>query len=418
MMKYVIIGNSAAAVGCIEGLRKCDQKGSITVISDETHHVYSRPLISYYLAGKVTAENMVYRKKDFYQQNNVDTILGKKAIAIDSKKKTVTLDSGESVPYDKLLVATGSSPFVPPVEGLGGQENVFTFLKYDSALGIEKLVTKDSRIVVVGAGLIGLKAAEGLVPVAKSVDVVELAPRVLPMILDEQAAGPVQKRMEENGVTFHLGMTADAVSGSKRVEKVILKDGTELACDILVMAVGVRPNVAEAKAAGVEVNRGILVDENTMRTNVADIYAAGDVTESVDMITGERKIMALWPNAYAQGRAAAYDMCKTETDFSGVFPMNAVGFFGLSIITAGVQGGDDTTVLYKTDEKAGTMKRFIVKGDQLVGMILVGDVDRAGIYTYLISEKIPLSSLEKELTDDSFGLMAFGYDKMKERISS
>ncbi len=413
-MKYVIIGNSAAAVGCIEGIRKNDAKGSITVISDETHHVYSRPLISYYLAGKVTPENMVYRKKDFYEKNNVDTIFGVKATAIDPKKKTVTLESGKSVEYDKLLLATGSSPFVPPIDGLGDQSNVFTFLKYDSALGIEKLISPNAKVVIVGAGLIGLKAAEGLAPVAGSVHVVELAPRVLPMILDDEAAKPVQKRMEENGVSFHLGITAEKVVGEKTVEKVVLKDGTELECDVLVMAVGVRPNIAEAKGAGVEVNRGILIDDN-MKTNVADIYAAGDVTEAVDLNTGERKIMALWPNAYAQGKAAGYDMSGAENDFAGVFPMNAVGFFGLPIITAGIQDGEGTQLLSKNE--GSMMRRFIVKDDKLVGMILVGDVDRAGIYTYLLSEKIPLSSLTKKLTDDNFGLMAFEYEKMKERLS-
>ena len=414
-MKYVIIGNSAAAVGCIEGIRKNDAKGSITVISDETHHVYSRPLISYYLAGKVTPDNMIYRKKDFYEKNDVTTMFGVKATAIDPKKKTVTLDNGKSVEYDKLLVATGSSPFVPPVEGLGSQSNVFTFLKYDSALGIEKLVSPDAKVVIVGAGLIGLKAAEGLAPVSGSVDVVELAPRVLPMILDDEAAGPVQQRMEEHGVRFHLGIVADKVVGKDKVEKVILlKDGTQIECDILVMAVGVRPNVAEAKGAGVEVNRGIIIDDK-MRTNVADIYAAGDVTEAVDLNTGERKIMALWPNAYAQGKAAGYDMSGAQTDFEGVFPMNAVGFFGLPIITAGIQDGEGTQLLSKNE--AGMMRRFVVKDDRLVGMILVGDVDRAGIYTYLLSEKIPLSSLTKKLTDDNFGLMAFEYEKMKERLS-
>lgn len=416
-MKYVIIGNSAAAVGCIEGLRKCDKNGSITVISDETHHVYSRPLISYYLAGKVKPDNMVYRKKDFYEKNNVTAMFGRKAVSIDPKAKKVALDNGKSVTYDKLLIATGSSPFVPPTEGLKNQSNVFTFLKYDDALGIEKLINPQSRVVVVGAGLIGLKAAEGLAPVTGSVHVVELAPRVLPMILDEQAAAPVQKRLEENGITFHLGITAEKVVGDETVEKVILKDGTELPCDVLVMGVGVRPNVAEAKAAGVEVNRGIIVDD-AMRTNVKDIYAAGDVTEGVDIITGERKIMALWPNAYAQGRAAAYDMCGSKDDFDGLFPMNAVGFFGLSIITAGVQGGEGIEVLMKRNEKTGATKRFFVKDDKLVGMILVADVDRAGIYTYLISEKIPLSSLDKALTDDNFGLNALGCEKMKERISS
>lgn len=416
-MKYVIIGNSAAAVGCIEGIRKYDKDGSITVVSDEKHHVYSRPLISYYLAGKVTPENMVYRKSDFYEKYNIETKLGKKALSIDAKKKTVTLEDGEAVKYDRLLIATGSSPFVPPTNGLRDQNNVFTFLKYDDALGIEKLINKDSHVVVVGAGLIGLKAAEGLAHVVGSLDVVELAPRVLPMILDDEAAKPVQKRLEENGVKFHLGMTADSVAGEKRVEKVILKDGTELPCDVLIMGVGVRPNVAEAKATGVAVNRGIIIDEN-MRTNVDGIYAAGDVTEGMDTISGDKKIMALWPNAYAQGYAAGVHMTGSDSDFKGVFPMNAVGFFGLSMITAGIQGGDGVEMLSKSDKKTGAMKRFFVKDDRLVGFILLGDVDRAGIYTYIMSEKIALSSLEKKLTDDNFGLMAFCYNVMKERISS
>lgn len=416
-MKYVIIGNSAAAVGCVEGIRKHDKKGSITIISDEKHHVYSRPLISYYLAGKVKPENMVYRKADFYDKNGVKLLLGKRATAIDPEAKTVTLGDGKEVKYDKLLIATGSSPFVPPTEGLGNQDNVFTFLKYDDALGIEKLVNKQSRVVVIGAGLIGLKAAEGLAPVAGSVHVVELAPRVLPMILDDAAAQPVKRRIEQQGIVFHLGMTAEKVIGEKRVEKVVLKDGTELDCDILVMAVGVRPNTAEAKAAGVNVNRGIIVDDN-MRTNVEGIYAAGDVTESVDMVTGEKKIMALWPNAYAQGFAAGADMAGAKSGFSGVFPMNAVGFFGLSLITAGVQGGEGVEMISKSDEKTGAMKRFFVKDDRLTGFILVGDVDRAGIYTYIMSEKIPVSSLEKPLTDPGFGLNALGRQRMKERISS
>jgi NAD(P)H-nitrite reductase large subunit len=128
--------------------------------------------------------------------------------------------------------------------------------------------------------------------------------------------------------------------------------------------------------------------------------------------------MALWPNAYAQGRAAGYDMAGKKDDFNGVFPMNAVGFFGLSVITAGVQGGEGTELESKYDEKTGASKRFYVKDDRLVGMILVGDVDRAGIYTYLMSERIPLSSLDMKLTDDGFGLMALGQERMKQRISS
>jgi len=416
-MRYVIIGNSAAAVGCIEGIRKNDKNGLITVISDEKHHVYSRPLISYYLAGKVSPKNMAYRKSDFYEKNGVEAVLGKKAVSIDPARKCVTMDDAGCVSYDKLLIATGSSPFVPPTGGLGGQSNVFTFLKYDDALGIERLINRDSRVIIVGAGLIGLKAAEGLAPVSGSVHVVELAPRVLPTILDGESAAIVQEHIEKNGVVFHLSATVERVIGDKKVEKAVLKDGTELPCDILVMAVGVRPNTAEAKAAGVSVNRGILIDDK-MRTNVEDIYAAGDVTEGTDAITGEKKIMALWPNAYAQGYAAGTHMSGGKDGFAGAFPMNAIGFFGLSIITAGVQAGEGIETLSKYNDETGALKRFFIKDDRLMGMILIGDVDRAGIYTYIISEKIPLSGLEKKLTDDGFGLMAFGYEKMKERISS
>ena len=275
-------------------------------------------------------------------------------------------------------------------------------------------------MVVVGAGLIGLKAAEGLAPVVGSVHVVELAPRVLPMILDD--AGGCARTAAHGGKrrdAFHLGITVvEKVVGDKARRKSD-PQGTapRLTCDVSSSwAWGVRPNVAQAKAAGVEVHRGIVIDTRS-RTNVKDIWAAGDVTESCDLISGECRIMALWPNAYAQGRAAGCDMCGKCEDFEGVFPMNAVGFFGLPIITAGLQGGEDTQVLVKDDPKKGTMKRFIVKDDLLVGMILVGDVDRAGIYTSLMSEKIPLSTLEKGLTDDGFGLMALGFDRMKQRIS-
>ena len=161
-MKYVIIGNSAAAVGCVEGIRQIDKESPITLIASEPHHTYSRPLISYLLYGHTDEQRMKYRPDSFYADNGVETMLGETVTAIDPKGKTVTLESGKVVSYDKLMVATGSRPFVPPIEGLDKVEKKFSFMTLDDAHALDAALNKDSRVLIMGAGLIGLKCAEGL----------------------------------------------------------------------------------------------------------------------------------------------------------------------------------------------------------------------------------------------------------------
>lgn len=416
-MEYVIIGNSAAAVAAVEGIRKNDKDGNIILISDERHHTYSRPLISYYLGDKVKTEGMYYRDQDFYIKNNVKAILGKKAVEIKQEQKKVVLENGEQVAYDKLLIATGSVPFVPPMEGLENKENIFTFLKWDDSIALKDKVNKDSKVVIIGAGLIGLKAAEGLNKLCDDVTVVELADRVLSTILDNQAAGIVQRHIEHKGTKFILNNTVSKICGEGKVEKVVLKDGTELPCDILVVAIGVRPNVALAQTAGVQVHRGIMVDSR-METSVEDIYAAGDVTESMDITVNTNRILALWPNAYYQGEIAGCNMSGGTMQFNGAFPMNAIGFFGLPMITAGIVNpvGDQYSIYMEYNEDEEWLKKFVVKGDVLVGFILLNKVDRAGIYTSLIRDKVPLKMIKHDLLEDGFGLKAFPKSIRKEKM--
>ena len=386
MSKYVIIGNGAAAVGCIEGIRSVDNAGKITVVSEENHAVYGRPLISYYLEGKTNLAHINYRPDDFYDKMGCDVLYGKKATAIDNGAKTVLLSDGEKLSYDSVCVATGSSPFVPPFKGLDTVEKKFSFMTLDDALALEKAIDNTSRVLIVGAGLIGLKCAEGIRERVAEITVCDLADRVLSSILDTDCALMMQKRLEENEIKFLLSDTAESFEGNTAV----MKSGKKIDFDVLVLAVGVRANTALVKDIGGQANRGIIVDTK-MQTTIPSVYSAGDCTEGDDMSSGSKKVLAIMPNAYMQGYTAGVNMAGGSKVFDNAIPMNSIGFFGLHAMTAGSYDGE----VY--EEKAdGKLKRLFIRDGLLVGFILIGYTERAGIYTSLIREKTPLDSIDFE----------------------
>lgn len=404
-MNYVIIGNSAAAVGTISGIREIDSTGKITVISDEKYHTYSRPLISYWLEGKVSDKNIYYRPADYYEKNGVETILGKKVMKIDAEKKCVVLEDGLSVPYDKLMVATGSKPFVPPMNGLE-KTNYHTFMSYDSVKAIRSELRDGMKVLIIGAGLIGLKAAEALSAYKTETTVVDMAGRILPSILDERAAAKMQKHIESKGVKFILGTSADELFEHKAK----LKNGEEVEFDMLIVAVGVRPNTELIADAGGKVERGIITDL-TQKTTLDDIYAAGDCTVSRDASSDTEKILALLPNAYMQGEVAGRNMAGRENYYVNAIPMNAIGFFGLHIISAGSYDGEEYIV-----ETENTYKKLVFRENRLVGYILMGEVARAGIYTSMIKERIDLGDVDLEMLKDKPQMMMFGKARREEKL--
>lgn len=405
---YVIVGNSAAAIGCVEGIRQVDTKGSILIVSDEPHHTYSRPLISYLLWGKTDRQRMKYRPDSFYEDNKVDTLFGVKATALHPEEHTLELDNGETVTYGKLLLATGSRPFIPPMEGLDQVEKKFTFMTLNDALALEEAITPDSKVLIVGAGLIGLKCAEGIFEKVASLTVVDLANRILPSILDEEGSKLVQEYIEKKGVKFYL---SDSVA--KFEEGVAcLNSGAEVEYDVVVIAVGVRPNVELAQQAGIDVNRGILTDVHCA-TSAADVYAAGDCTVSHNIASDQDQILALLPNAYMQGETAGVEMAGGEANYDKAIPMNAMGMLGLHMITAGVYDGE----VYKEQNCEGYKKLF-VKDGKLKGYILIGDViKRAGIYTSLIREQTSLDEIDFDLIKHSPQLMAFAKKERKVKLA-
>lgn len=406
MKRYLVIGNGAAAVGTVEGIRSRDGEGEITVVSGENRPVYARPLISYYLEGKTDLTKMNYRPDDFYEKNGCRVLYGRRALSLDPEKKTASLDDGSVLSYDEVCVAAGSRPFVPPFEGLANVENKFGFMTLDDALSLEGALRPDARVLIVGAGLIGLKCAEGIARRVGTVTVCDLAERVLSSILDAECAKIVQRHLEENGISFLLG---DSVARFDRNEAT-MKSGKTVPFDLVVLAVGVRANVDLVKDAGGEVNRGIVVDEK-MRTSLRSVYAAGDCAEGFDASVGQNRVLAILPNAYLQGRAAGVNMAGGDAALTNAIPMNAIGFFGLHLMTAGAYDGE------MTEEKTENgVKRFFVKDGFLRGFILIGATERAGIYTSLIREKTPLSSLDFDLTKKVASNLIFSRETRRKKF--
>ena len=396
-MRYVIIGGSAAAIGCIEGVRSVDKTGEIILITGETEWNYSRPLISYLLEGKTTRDKMWCRPDSFFTRNGVTVKAGVLATALDAGDRTVRLSTGERLAYDRLLAATGSRPFVPPIPGLETVERTFCFQTLSDASALAEALRPESRVLILGAGLTGVKCAEGIRGLCAQIAIADLAPRVLPAVLDDTAAAMVQARMEEKGVRFYLNDSAAAFRGNTAR----LQSGTELEFDVLVTAVGVRPNTQLVADAGGAVDRGILVD-GRCATTLPDVYAAGDCAQGYDAVSGEKRMLPLWPNAVLQGETAGINMAGGRADYTQGIALNASGVFGLRMITAGSYEGESFTV-----QRDGSYKRLVTADGVLKGVIMVGDVSRAGIYTDLIRKKKPLSEIDFDLIRESPQLMAF-----------
>ncbi|MCF0142681.1 MAG: NAD(P)/FAD-dependent oxidoreductase, partial [Parasporobacterium sp.] len=318
MDQYVIVGNGIAAAGCIEGIRSCDKDTKIVVISKENHPVYCRPLISYYLKGKTPFEKMGYRPESFYADNGCELLYDQTAEKIDPDRKTVLSSRNQEISYKALCIAAGSSPFVPPFEGLDTVKERYSFMTLDDALALEKVLRPDARVMIIGGGLIGLKCAEGLFGKVKKLIICDLAERVLSSILDDDTAPMVQKRLTDNGIDLLMGDSAVKFEGNRAY----MKSGKVVDFDILVTAVGVRPNTSLVSEAGGVTGRGIVIDEK-MATSLPGVYSAGDCAEGFDISFGDRRVLALLPNAYMQGYTAGVNMAGGSKVFDNAIPMNS-----------------------------------------------------------------------------------------------
>ncbi len=401
-VKYVIIGGSAAGVTAAETLREHDKKSSITLISDEEFPLYSRCLLTYLIAGSIDESKLYFKSENFYKDNNIKTYLGKKAVSVDTKKKAVSLEGKTQISYDKLLFATGASPKGVDVPGIK-KRGVFTIRKIDDARTIMNMLENVKEVAILGGGLIGLRDAYALRLRQKEVTVVVKSPQVLSQMVDMDAARIIASTLEKNGIKIMTGVAAREIVGGESVEGILLDNNEKLNCQLIIIGKGVKPNTELASSCGgIKVEDGIVVDE-FLRTSIEDIFAAGDVAETYDIARETKRINALWPCAVEQGEIAALNMLGKETAYEGSLSMNSVDFFNLSCISMGATLSKNEGS-YEIISKIGedVYKKFVLKENRIVGMILVGDVKIAGIISALIKERIDISSIKHLLLEDTF----------------
>ncbi|MGQ9653026.1 MAG: NAD(P)/FAD-dependent oxidoreductase, partial [Thermodesulfobacteriota bacterium] len=327
-MGYVIVGNCIAAVGAIEGIRRHDRATPITVISKEPYAAYGRPLIANYLKGKLKESELALREPDFYERRGVRLIIGLPARGLSIRDRTVEVEGGEEIPFERLLLAMGGNPIVPPIQGVEGPD-VYTFVTLQDAKALRQAAGRLRHVAVIGGGLIGLKAAESLHDLGIQVTIVELADRILSMAFDETASRIITRRLEEIGIQIITSNTAEEVLRQRdnQVGGVRLRDGTVVSSQAAVVAIGVAPNLEVVRDTEVQCRRGILVDE-FMETNVPGVFSAGDVAEARDWHFAEWRVVPIWPNAYKQGQVAGRNIAGQRISFSGSIPMNSIAFYG------------------------------------------------------------------------------------------
>lgn len=402
-MKHVILGNGPAGVIAAETVRKRAPHDQIIMIGCEDAPPYSRMAIPYLLMGNIQEPGTYLRKDaDHFEQLKIEQIRGK-ASSIDLKAKKIELD-GQSITFDKLLLATGSVPVQPPIPGidLPGVHSCWTL---EDARAIAKLAKPGSRVLQMGAGFIGCIILEALASQKVELTVVEMGDRMVPRMMTGVAGGMIKKWVQEKGVQVFTDTKVESIAKTNSCLTVKLSNGKALEVDLVISATGVKPNIAFLKSSGLDMHTGILVNDQ-MQTSHPDVYAAGDVTESIDFSTGERIVNAIQPNAAEQARIAGISMTGGEAQSLGALQINVLDTLGLISssfgLWAGAKGGDHIELV---DSDAYKYLRLEFLGDVLVGATCVGTTEHIGVLRGLIQGKIPLGDWKETLMGDPTKVM-------------
>jgi NAD(P)H-nitrite reductase large subunit len=410
--KYLIVGNSAGGIGAVEAIREGDSQGSLALVSDEPYPAYSRPAISEFLMGERDFDDRMYfRAPDFYDRHKVERYLGARVTQLDLEGREVVLENGDRLGWERLLLATGGVPITPRMDGLE-LNGVHRFTTIDHARNIDAALKQGARrVVVVGGGLIGCSLTSALIQRGGvEVVMVELLDRALAAVMDATASAMVEARLRELEVRVVTGHSVAGIlpasSDPSRVGAVTLSSGEEIPCDLVGVAVGVAPRLELVRETPIEVNRGIVVDRY-METTVPGVFACGDVAEAYDFIYDSHRVVAIWPNAYIGGRIAGLNMAGGHHEYDGCTAMNSFSYFDIALASAGLfDPGAEDSVQTDTVNENGVYKKVVLREGRLVGFLLQGDIDQAGVLFRLMRDRVPVVDFQDRLLEDGFGLVS------------
>jgi phenylglyoxylate dehydrogenase epsilon subunit len=393
--KYLIIGSSHAGLSALDAIRLQDKEGSLTLVTQEACLPYSPTILPYLLSGQAKPEKVFLRDQQSLDSLSVVFKPGAKVVAVDGRCRQVTLQSGEKIEYEKLLLATGAAPKLPPVQGLEAVPH-HVLRTLEDALALQSKIRKGGTAVVMGAGLIGLHAAENLTKGGIKVVVVEALSQVLPGYFDAEASQMIHRAFSDNGVKILLNEKVSRVKGAEGETTLSLASGGGLSAGLLVVATGVQPRVEFLRGSGVEVDQGILVDER-MKTNVSGIWAAGDVAQARGFFESSKILNATLPNAVEQGRIAGMDMVDDPAlkVYQGAVALNTYKFFGHRAFSVGmirVEAGCEVEKV--VDPESFKYQKLIFKDDQLVGAAGINSDLDPGVMYQLIRRKAYLGDVK------------------------
>ncbi|MBT9139570.1 MAG: NADH-dependent phenylglyoxylate dehydrogenase subunit epsilon [Dehalococcoidia bacterium] len=389
MLYYLIIGASAAGVAAAETLCQVDPRSQVTILCKESTRPYSRVLLPYLLTGAVEEETIFLSVPE-----EVKLLTGKEVVRVQPQRREVAVSTGEVFPFDKLLIASGASPVRSKVEG-ADLPFVFTVRELSDIQGMREWIETGKRAVIVGGGLVSMRIGEALHRLGMRVTFVIGSDRVLSQILDAPASAIVEQVLVERGIEI---IKEDEIVQIAEGET-HLRSGKRRECTLVAFGKGVRPNVSFLEGSGIETASGIIVDEH-QRTNVADIYAAGDVAETLDIAYEERRINALWPVAREQGHIAALNMASLPAIYDGSVARNTLEVFDLPIFTAGMGREEGPEVL--REHGKGFYHKLVLDNGMLKGAISVGRVRDEGLYLFLIRRRGGVSSFVDRLLRGTF----------------
>ena len=403
--RYVIVGGSAAGMSAAQAIRELDSHGLIIVLSAEADPPYFRPLIPFIVDGHKTAGEIAMLGQGPYTAPNIDVRLDATVTSVDPVAHTVTVNDAGHIEYDRLLIATGSRPYIPPSIQGTDTPGVYTLRTLADARSMAERANVTRNVILAGGGMLNLKTAFALLERGLMVTMVVTSPEVLSQIMEPDGAALIRDALDRAGLRILTGRSiTQVIAGPDGVAGVLLDSGEELPCEIVCIGKGVRPNVEFLAGSGIHVDRGVVADKHTA-CNTADVYTAGDVAVTFDPITGGRMMTALWTNAVEMGRCAGRNMAGRPTAYGGTFGilsatelgiLNATQVAEVPFVSMGIvhtAGSDYETHVFRTADTYRKMV-FTADGERLIGAVFVGDIARAGLYRHLIRDHARLNDLK------------------------